>query len=264
MPIKVEIEKRDLNQQDIDGHDFQLTTFSRNGDEYKINGVTLPLDWDKKVAKTRNSISLDVFCDRFPPLVGRSDINGTVFQDKKTGLVTEANFEFPNTQSSQLLLDTSFTTRSGTYLLKNVLNIHNALLYQNFITRYLSAVCNYEQKYAFINLGCRDYASVDLSIPKDLLPRLKKDVVTDEYFQNIYHSQAIYTTGQFSTELRYIKYNECGLIHIVQIDSQDCHYVLNNGSYYPHNVDNAFQAATLHTIVADFYNKILKRKSSET
>lgn len=256
MAIEVKVgEKLDPNE--TGGHDFRIPTITRRGDRYHLENLHLDPDWEDNISKIRQ-VDPRVFCERFNQSYN-GILDGQVFYDQDTNLINKVRLNLLQSSSSEVFLYQSYSIHSGSYQSKNIKDISSAIIYQKFLSSYLTRISPRQSRYAFIDKIDSRYFSSELGVPKEINESDRK--VTDENFQENFYEKAVYTTGQFSTRLNYIKYNDRGLPKLIQIDNDDCHYILDRGSYYSHNVDTPFQAATLHNIVAEFINEIIQRRS---
>lgn len=242
------------NPEEIEGRTFQVPSIRRRNDEYQFSGLHLPHDWQQLVAGLGNDDPT-----RYSPLLDRlcedKEYRWELLIDENTGLIVGIELENER-QSSQVFLDTRFGTVSGVYRGKGIYDVHTALIYQNFLSRYLSQMCDYKQEYAFIEKTDSGYYSRDLIFPRTLSESEKP--LTNEHYQQRFLYKAHYIAGQFGTTFNHLHFNNLGILDYVQIDQDDCNYSLGSLNYYgSHNVDYADQAATLHGIVAEFINDLL-------
>lgn len=249
----------ELSLDQIEGRSFRVPSISKGYDSYHLDNQHLLSGFENSLS-TISDISPELFCKNFNFLYGEN-INGQVLYDPATNIITEIHLDFPKIQSSRVSLDQSFGSRSGTYKSENIRDLSVAILYQKFLSKYLSSISNSQKKYAYINQS-NEYSSQYLGIPDDIVIPKDKDVTNERFRENVFWPRANWIAGQFSTPLSYISYTKEGLIQIIQADSsKDCHYCLARREYFAHNVDNAFEAATLHGIVAEYINEIINRKN---
>lgn len=256
MPIEVKVGKG-IDPSEILGHDFLIPAISRDGDYYRLNNLHLPTDYEEKIESFKR-LDLQSFCDSFNEYNYEGKLNGQVLFDEGTNIITEINLENLQHQSSRVCLDQSFIIhRTGYYRSENVSRLSTAIIYHSLLSDYLSSVGG--ARYAYIGGGSNGYTSYNLEVSKDI-SESQDQPVTSEYHQDNFYPRAVYISGQFSTNLNYIKYDDRGIIKLVQVDNDDCHYINSIFGYGAHNVDTPFQAATLHGIVAEFLNEIIIRQ----
>lgn len=257
MPIEVKVGKG-IDLAEILGHDFLIPAISRNGDNYCLNNSHLPSDFEERIDSFKR-LDLHSFCDSFNKYQYDGKLNGQVLFDKETNIITEINLENLQSQSSRVCLDQSFIIdRTGYYRCENVSRLSAAITYQSLLSDYLTTVSG--TRYAYIGRdNSNGFSSNNLEVPEDISE--SKDLpITSEHYQDRFYPRAVYISGQFSTNLNYIRYDSKGIIKLVQIDNDDCHYINGIFGYGSHNVDTVFQAATLHGIVAEFLNDIISRR----
>jgi hypothetical protein len=248
----------EANPEEIEGHDFRIPSIQRAGDFYQLYGIHLPYNWEANIPRLKE-VEPDGYGRYLDRLCREGGREWKIEIDDNTGLVFEVKLGSGEKQSS-VYLDTGIGA-SGVYRGKEITSLRTAIIYQNFLATYLSQMSDFQERYAYIiqtESGC---GSNDLIIPEQI--RKSEGSVTNEAYRQDFLYKAHYISGEFGRKLRYIKFDDKGLVEIVQIDSDDCNYILDNGFYYPHNVDNIFQAATLHGIVAEFINDQLKKNSPE-
>jgi hypothetical protein len=256
MPIEVKVDK-EINSSEIAGHKFRIPTISRDGDFYRLNNLQLPTNWDKNHYLFKR-VDLQYFCDSLNKDEYGDKLDGKLLYDKDTNLITEISLKNSRGQLSRVSLDQSENYyRNGYYRGEDIDRLSTAIVYQQILSRYLSVS---GVDYAYISGNSRDYCSIDLKVPENIF-KSKNKPITSDLIQDRFYSKAVYISGQFSTNLNYIKYDKMGIPRLIQIDSDDCHYI-NDGffGYCAHNVDTPFQAATLHGIVAEFLNDIISRE----
>ena len=256
MPIEVKAGKG-IDLSEISGHDFLIPAISRDGDYYCLDNSHLPTDYEERIDSFKR-LDLQYFCDSFNKYNYDGKLNGQVLFDKETNIITEINLENLQPQSSRVCLDQSlFNHRTGYYRSENVSRLLTAMTYQGLLSKYLTSVGSV--RYAYIGGDSSGYTSYNLEVPKEISESKDKSI-TNEYQQDKFYPRAVYISGQFSTHLNYIRYDDKGIIKLVQLDNDDCHYINGIHGYGAHNVDTAFQAATLHGIVAEFLNDIITRQ----
>lgn len=187
-------------------------------------------------------------------------------RDKNTGLITtlrikEVGIEIP---ASVSLVTTG--PLSGIYRSGEIRNLVTALLIQKFFAYYLNQLKeSHYPDYPYIDgdFG-QQWSSQDLRVPS-IFEAMGNQITTDQY-QDSFLYKAHEIAGQFGRKLNYVKFDDLGALTYVQIDSDDCNYHLGsfNRQYNSHNVDNPFQAATLHGIVAQYINDRLSSPYAPT
>lgn len=261
MAIKVEIDQENDIIPNVDGHFFKIPTITRAGDKYQLNNFSLPVDWEDRIANKSKRINIENFCERFELLSQIPDLSGKVLIGEDSGLITCVELDLHSLNKTRVNLGMMYGSHGASYHAENILSLHDVLPYQNFLSRYLNIFTN-NNRFSFIDSvdeAVGRYFFQNLRIPKEILD-IKETEITNSNFQNNFMEKIIYITGQFSCLYDNIKYNERGLISLVNIDSNDVHTNLSGDEYFKHNIDNAFQAATLYDIVATFYNDIIQSR----
>lgn len=261
MAIKVEIDQENDIMPNVDGHFFQIPTITRTGDKYKLNNLSLPIDWEDRIADKSKRIDVENFCKRFEQLSQIPDLSGKVLVGEDSGLITRVELDLPSLNKTRVNLGMMYGSQGASYHTENISSIHNVIPYQNFLARYLN-IFNNNNRFSFIDTvddAVGRYFFQNLRIPKEILD-IKDPEITDANFQNNFMEKIIYITGQFSSLFNNIKYNDRGLISLFNVDGNDVHTNLCGDEYFKHNIDNAFQAATLYNTVATFLNDIIESR----
>ena len=251
----------EVSPEDIEGHDFRIPSIRWNAQNYELTGLHLPYGWQKGISKLKNinpklySFDLDRMCER-------RGLNWDLEISQSSGLITELRL-YNDKQNSKVCLNTGYSSHSGKYESENIEDLNSAIIYQKILAKHLGNFTENEICYPYIEKTENGYYSQNLNIPLNIL-KSKENLTDHNYQDKIFRETAIYITGQFGTNLRYIRFNDTGLLDYIQIDSDDCSYGLDgeSGSYHSHNVDFATQAATLHGITAEFINDLLIKKVS--
>lgn len=266
MPIEIK-RGENIESKEIYGNSFRIPSIFRQVENYQLKNLSLPIDWQE----SSKNIDLNTYCQNFDR-IHESKINGQVLYDSKTNLITEISFDIGQSSPSRVSLDTyEFSSTVDSYNVKNLKNLHTAIIYQEFLSRYLSYLNNYKNQYPYIfcsNNGLtNNYGSVDLDIPEDVYEKLSHPVTNEYYQEHAFPLIASHICGQFSTRFQYLDFDEEGFLRSINIDSDACSYDLSEffgrKHYSPHNVDNKYQAATHHGIVAEFINYLIERKEDQ-
>jgi hypothetical protein len=251
--------KLDIDQ--IYGHDFRIPLISRsqcNCDNYELTNLYLISGFEGLIPRLRKQNIAEV-CQCMNDTFYNGKLNGQILYDLKSGIISQISLDIPGTQSSRVSLDQGFIRdRSGVYGSENIRDLSTAIVYQKFIANYLTFMSDCKTLYPYID-GNRDgFSSQHLGFPENI--SLEGKNITNEVFRDRFLGRAHYISGQFSTEINYLKYSDNGVLKIIQTDgSKDCHYILDRRNYYGHNIDFPSEAATLHGITAEFINEIITR-----
>ncbi|MFA4827455.1 MAG: hypothetical protein WC596_04390 [Candidatus Shapirobacteria bacterium] len=252
---------------EIEGWDFSVPPIRWTGDHYGFENLRLPNDWQK--ASPRLTAKPQDWGNYLENLCQERKFDWNLQIDGETGLVTEIKLRNLR-QESRVYLDTGFG-HSGVYRgerfdsTQMVNDLHMAVIYQKFLARYLSFISGDKPLYPYIDKCSNQYCSRDLALP----PKVVRFPTSYDYgrYQQGFDRKACQISGQFGLrQLPRVCFDENGLLTNIQIDnSKACDYNLDHSSreYYPHNVDNACEAAALHGIAATFINDLIEaRKTS--
>lgn len=251
----------EFNPENIDGHEFRVPLVEWNGHEYGLCGLHLPHDWQDEISRLKDLDNGYLLRATGIEYDDRKFFNCRLIIDDSSGLMMELQVIKTGEEKSRVYLDTSSTTRSGMYVGENIKNLGTAIQYLKVLSRYLTIVSDVKEFYPYIESAGYDSCYSENLIVPEMFRKIKNKIASAHIINKAHR-----ITGQFGTVLRNIIFNEEGLISQVDIESNACEYVLDksNYSYYPHNVDNSFQVATLHGIVAMHINELLKSDSSES
>lgn len=247
----------------IGGHDFRVSSIRWNGNNFKLQNLHLPNDWEIEIPRLSET-DPGAYCTYLETLCRVKGLNWELHLDKKTGLITEVKLN-NNKEQSNVRLNMGFVG-SGTYDGENIRELGTAIIYQEFLGKYLDWVTNLDISHSYIcdNNG-EGYFSSNLCLPREIIDI--EEPITNKYYQQMFELKASNIAGQFGEKLENIKFDENGILKTIQIDmGKDCNYSLDScfGKYGPHNVDTQYEAATLHGIAAEFINNLLERNSEET
>lgn len=249
----------EVDPEDIEGHDYRVPLIDWRGYGYGLYGLYLPYDWQDEISRLKEldenylSTATSIKFDESNIFDYRLKV------DDSLGLITELQVLRAGEGQSAVRLDTSFA-RSGMYIGEDIRNLDTAIKYLEIMSKYLGIVSEDKLTYPYIVSGGHDNCYSENLVVPEKLRNVKNQVPSD------FVLKAHRITGQFGTNLRHVSFNEEGLISEVSIDSNECKYILESKaySYYSHNVDNSFQAATLHSIVGTSINELLKKDSLES
>lgn len=250
----------EFSPENIDGHEFRVPLVEWKGYEYGLYGLHLPHDWQDEIPRLKELDKDYLLRATEIAYDDRGIFNYHLKIDDSSGLMTELQVLKSGEEESRVYLDTSCTMRSGIFVGENIKSLGTSIQYLKILSKYLTIVSDVQRKYPYIvSAGFNSCYSENLIVPEKF--RKIKNKFTSSYFTNEAHR----ITGQFGTVLRNIIFNKEGLISQADIEGNACSYILDKSdySYYSHNVDNSFQVATLHAIVAMQINELLKSDSSE-
>lgn len=253
--IKFDSEK-EVVPEDIMPHPFRIPSIVLGYGSYDLQNLGLPDGWEtfpKKLTEWN--------CARLCEMHFKGFDNPEIKIDKKTGIITSVRAD--KNKQSRAYLDTSLRLSNGTYVFSKVDDLSEAIAYQRLLANYLSFMTGFEVNYSYIiNGGYNEMASSYLTIPESVM-KLPKPV-TNGIYQKEFEKEAWRISGMFNTRINYCRFDDKGFLGAVQIHGSDCHYNLSDKSYYPHNVDSVYDAATLHGVVAEFINDMLNRVDSDS
>jgi len=180
-----------------------------------------------------------------------------LYFDGKSGILTHVMGG-----QSTLYLDNQFEgINDGAYRFEKVNNIKDAILFMHAACMFLDQIADKSgwPRVAMLGKG-KGYFPENLVVPKEAVES-KEDVFWDiERFVNRAHNIA----GRLGQNIKDIKFEEKGLLTVISTEPGDrCTYTLSGHFsqlvYSEHNVDNPWQAATLHAVAAEYINILLKR-----
>jgi hypothetical protein len=239
----------------IEGHDYRVPSVLWEHGEYQLYGLHLPYDWDTKIKRLEKNDFGILASLHFGKLQ-----NWQITIDEETGLLTEIKLD--KDRKDKVYLN-NMSSRSGIYLGEEIVDLSDAIMYQRYLANYLNRASDYQISYAYINDAGRDHSgSIDLKIPESV--DLDKSTVFNP--SRMFENKAHRITGMFGTHLHDLHFDERGILHEIRIDQDACAYDLDEHSrtYFPHNVDHIFAAATLHGIAAEYINELLREGSPES
>jgi hypothetical protein len=102
----------EIDSSKITTRNFRIPTISRDGDFYRFNNLQLPPDWDKFFSSFKR-VDLQYFCDSLNKFEYKDKLNGQVFYDKDTNLITEIKLRESRDQFSRVYLDQSENYRQN-------------------------------------------------------------------------------------------------------------------------------------------------------
>lgn len=256
-----------VNPEVVWGREFRVPAIIGQGSGlgFEFSGLHLPRRWEKAIPELQK-INYDGFRNFFKKYCQEKEIlPGEINYDSSTGVLTEITVA--TTSEARLSLSQHFPyTQEGVYRGENVDNILVAITLQMFTARFLNRIwreIGSENTLPYIDGEPRRYYSVNLKIPKEFLKPEKP--LTNTYFQERFEVGASNIAGRFGLTLRTVSFDERGILRIFDIrEGNACGYYLDSsGQYHGHNVDDSYQAATLHGIGASFINHLLKTKDGQ-
>lgn len=159
-------------------------------------------------------------------------------------------------------------TEKGIYVTNNIDSIEAAIVTQEILSRYLGFLSDDDFKYGYIGSSSSvvmggGFGPVGLEIPKDIFRR--DEEITGEGYQTHLYEQAINIAGRFGIQLEGVDFDDRGALRSVSVEGDRVYYGLGDSGrrsnkYESHNVDNAYQAAVLHGIVALYINFLLDKE----
>jgi hypothetical protein len=181
MPIEVK-RGENIDSKKIYGNNFRIPSIFRQFENYQLKNLGLPTDWQE----ASKNFDLTYYCQNFNN-DNQNQISGQVLYDSKTNLITEVSFDIDQDSPSRVSLDIYKSSYAGVdfYQAKNLKNLSTAILYQEFLSKYLSYLNNDKNKYSYIlcsNNGLtNNYGSANLCIPEDVYEKLSRPVTNECY-----------------------------------------------------------------------------------
>ncbi len=251
------IHEREVNliSEIIQEHEQQVPLIFRQGDLYQLFGLNLPPSWQKNM-DTIQTIDSKYSLETFEHIClghGNKDFEIRIETDAETNLITGEGVE-SNGKASKVYLD-----ESGNYLGYNIKDLDLAIIYKEFIARYLEVITDLKYPYIFKAFHSnREYGSTDLAIPIEIMDR--QGPVTDEDEQTWFYGEKVLSIAdQFKITPNNVRveYDDKGILKGVWTRSDTATYYerhWGDRQFSPHNVDFEHHAAFLHAVVATFIN----------
>lgn len=256
-----------------------------SGNGFGLKGINLPRDWEGSIdflkgLDTKGLAMMNSYvCEKWGFGLEK------IIYDKNNILTEAVIRKINNTGKEQsdvvakISLAGIYTMEEecGEYLTKGLDHIAPAMIFQEIMARYLDIVWNGQEQnenfdYGYIGGGYGDsqiiggFGPSDLKIPKHIFEINRQ--ITDENYQIGFESKASNIAGRFGLDLLGIEFNDKGILSSVSVDGNATGYDLSssyghNNEYSGHNVDSAYQAAALHTVVAAHINYLLEKDWSK-
>jgi len=260
-------QEKPLNPETIYGKEFRIPAIIGLGSEwgYSLEGLHLPTGWEKGMPRLKES-SPEGLRRLFELDCKEANLNlGNLKFDNNTNVLTEITIPIDNIRQAKLYLETWRYPRDedGVYTSENVNSLRVAIILQATACRFLRRIDpELELMYAYIeHAGGGGYHSVDLRVPEKILQM--KEPITNDFAQRRFEIEASNIAGRFGSGPVSVEFDRKGLLTEVSLRESGAryyHFSPDFKNYYPHNVDSAWQAATLHGVCAAFINSQLQRK----
>jgi|GEM_PF-1670149 len=249
------------------------------GRDYELKGINLPPEWHE---------SVDFLAELDPN--GFVEMNSSVCKKwgfslekiifDKNMILTEAVIrKSADNAAARIYLANMYSVdrEDGKYITEGLNDIAPVMIFQEIMSRYFFFVMYGQDRDRKFDYGYIDgeYGTThdiggfyprNLKIPQKIF-ELDQQITNLDY-QKKFESRASNIAGRFGLDLNGIEFNNNGVLSRVSVDRDVAKYALDSKSlhgneYYANNVDNAYQAAALHTIVAAHINYLLEKDWSK-
>lgn len=239
-----------------------------SGRGFELKGINLPKNWNESIDNLKN-IHIDKLQDYNQGICKKWNFSLEKTVLDHNNVLKEMVIKNKDDELSRLVLaEFGIEQQRGQYLADGLNKIEPVMIFQEIMADYLDFGWGDDFDYGHIlcdpkrSMGS-GFSPLDLEVPKDFFE--SREILTNEYFQKELINRAFNITGRFGMNLEDLSFDKRGLLTSVAVSGdRTCYYLEEFGSrdnkYVSHNVDNAYQAAALHTIVASYINFLLKKR----
>lgn len=237
-----------------------------SGHGFRLSNINLPKNWENSLEVLKN-VDLNRF-ESFNTAICEKwgfTLDKMVFDPNKILKEISVSNNKRTCVYSMSLSEFYVDKQRGRYIADNLDRIEPAMIFQEIAATYFNFGWGDGFDYGHI---CSDpqspmggFGPLDLKIPKNIFNL--DQIITNGHYQENFINNAFNIAGRFGLSAENIKFNDKGILTEVSVgDGRTSYYLDDRGhydnTYVSHNVDNSYQAAALHDIVASYINFLLE------